>query len=291
MKDRIPEYLLERLATGDLPPPQAEALRQRLAREPDGSARLAGLAADNASVLAAHPPAVMADAIRRRAAVRGAPLDGLETGGAGRAGLAPQKPRRAAFTFSFALAVPAAAVAALGCLLWLRAPGGSHSPRPVPTEDRDLSTDRSKGLAPRLLVYRHRGGQVERLHDGDLTRAGDELQLAYVAGGHRFGAVLSIDGGGHITSHLARERGGSVRLRTDGEIALPEAYQLDAAPGYERFLFLASNEPIGGEVVRQWMLGLGRHALDTPPRPPAPGVEVVSFTVRKKAQESSGVTP
>ncbi|MFP2931254.1 ActD-like protein, partial [Pyxidicoccus sp. 3LG] len=48
---RTPEWLLERIALGELPPEELAAARARLAQEPDGPSRLAALEADSRATL------------------------------------------------------------------------------------------------------------------------------------------------------------------------------------------------------------------------------------------------
>ena len=58
--------------------------------------------------------------------------------------------------------------------------------------------------------------------------------------------IFSIDGGGVVTIHLptdGRESGSAAELETGGEVRLPFSYELDAAPRFERFFFVAADEP------------------------------------------------
>ena len=66
----VPDWLLERLARGELSPERAAEVRRRLEAEGEaGVERLAALERSDQEILAAHPPAVVAVEIRRRAAV------------------------------------------------------------------------------------------------------------------------------------------------------------------------------------------------------------------------------
>src|SRR5690606_38403272 len=65
--ERIPDWLLERLAAGDMPQAEAEALRRRLAEEEGGLERLEAILRSNERILSDHPPARVAAAIRQRA--------------------------------------------------------------------------------------------------------------------------------------------------------------------------------------------------------------------------------
>jgi hypothetical protein len=272
---RVPEWLVERLAAGDLPAARAAEVRRRLALEPDGPARLETITTSNHEILAAHPPAVISEQIHRRVGQENLPSSkwlGLPTG---QPRLPRTKQRRWAFTFG----VPTVALAALGLALWLR----TNPVRPVDGRGGVISVaapasddgDQIKGLQPGLRVYRKVGDAVERLPSGATAHAGDQLQLAYVASGRRFGAVVSVDGAGHVTFHLPVTAGPAARLRTDGEIALPDAYELDAAPGFERFVFAAADARFDASSLADVARGKA-------PASTLAGAVVVSFTVRKE---------
>jgi hypothetical protein len=261
-----PDWLLERIAAGDLPPERAEALRRRLEAEEGGGERLAGLASSNAEILAAHPPAEMARAIRGRAAA--------ETAKGAAAGAAPA---RSFWVVGAPALAFATAIAAVFFLPPAR-PGGSVATAPIVATGGTDDGDRIKGLEPRLRIYRKvgkLGKKVELLEDGAAARPGDELQLAYVAAGRRYGAVLSLDGAGRVTFHLPVGGGApaAVPLRAQGEVSLPASYQLDAAPRFERFLFVTSDTPFSTERLPDVIRGEA---------PPPAGTSAIVFTVRKE---------
>jgi hypothetical protein len=239
----VPEWLLERLAAGDLAPARAAALGERLAREAGGAARLARLRAENDETLAAHPPAEIAAAVRRKAAADAAARD---------------RRRRAMRVGGLAMMLAGATATAA---LVLR-----------PGVDPDEG-ERVKGLAPALHVYRKAGTGIERLRDGAPARAGDELQIAYVAAGKRFGAVVSLDGAGKVTLHLPPGGDRAAPLRQGGEVSLPAAYQLDAAPRFERFLLVAGPDPFDITSLPAVIRGAAS--------PPA-GTVTATITVRKE---------
>lgn len=262
----VSEYQLERLAAGDLTPARAASLRARLAADAEGRARLERLMASNDDILRAHPPEQMAVEIRRRLAHAAAtsPSEGVRA----------RSWSWSRLSVSFGLPVLAAAAVVLvvargGRLPWGAAAGHGKASAETGADD---SGDTLKGLEPSLRVYRKMAGRVERLQDGASTRAGDELQVAYVAAGHRYGAVVSADGAGHVTYHLPVAAGPAVRLRTDGETVLPSSYELDGAPGFERFVFVVGDEPFDASMLAD--IASGRASA------PAGKVAVI-FTVRK----------
>jgi hypothetical protein len=228
----LPDWLLERLAQGELSPEaEREALR-RLADEPSGTARLAQLKADDASVLATYPPEMMAARIAdrlRRDSLRRARM--------------PSRRSRGWYTAVLGLSAVGAAVLVLVALPPVRQ--GLISPWESDT--------RLKGIEPTLLVFRRTSQGVDRLADGAEVREGDQLQLAYVSGGQAYGAIVSIDGRGVVTQHFpepASSFGGgelpNVKFPPrstsgNGPQALSHAYALDDAPDFERFFFVTSD--------------------------------------------------
>jgi hypothetical protein len=205
-----PAWLIERLALGELPAAEAEALRARLRAEGrDPEAEVAALASSNRELLASTPPRVAAASIRAR-------LD------------AAAKPRRAR---AWMLALPAAGLAAAVLLLAVRQP-------PLPPYFVDGGDETPKG-APGLAVYRHRADHAERLRQGDHASAGDLLRLQYLRGSG-YGVMLSFDGSGNVTMHLPEK--GDVAVPLKGSEALKSSFELDDAPGFERFFIVASNK-------------------------------------------------
>lgn len=220
---RTPEYLVERLRAGDLPPDEAARVRARLEAE-RGADRFEALAREDAAVREAHPPGPALAEIRRRA------------------GLRPSR-RRAPRSW---LLVPAAAAAALAVAVAaiFRAPTSPLATGPA------IEDTRLKGLEPRLEVHRDRPGAApEALADGAGVRAGDLLQLSYVAAGKAHGAIVSVDGRGAVTLHWPERGGPAPRLASSGAVPLPSAYLLDDAPGFERFFLVTGDAPFDAALV------------------------------------------
>ena len=222
---RTPDWLLERIALGELPPEELASARARLLQEPDGATRLAALEADTTATLERFPPAEFAGRVASRVRLRRLGRD--------------QTARR--FRPAFAL-VPALAVAALVLLV---------RPQVAPPvgEQETLEETRVKGLEPHLVVHRQRAQAAELLVDGARVAEGDVVQLAYVAAGQAHGAILSVDGRGTVTLHAPESGTGSVPLAPAGTHALPGAYALDDAPGFERFFLVTADAPFALEEV------------------------------------------
>ncbi len=102
-------------------------------------------------------------------------------------------------------------------------------------------TVRIKGLTPHLNIYRKYGEDVQLLPSETKVDNYDLLQLSYVSGGKKYGAIFSIDGNGFITLHYPDFTGDSPELTRGGEVPLDFSYQLDDAPGFERFFFVTSD--------------------------------------------------
>jgi hypothetical protein len=209
-----PEWLVERLAAGELP--DAELRRSRL------KDRLEQIVRSNAELLEQHPPAQVVREVERRLAALGSPA----------------RSARPALWLS-------AAAASCGVMLMLfardtAAPGGD----PIRTEQVA-----ERGLQPHLIVFRKTSNGAERLTAGTRVRTGDMLQLAYVSAGRKYGVIASIDSRGTITLHLPERADTAVRLSEDGRSTLPHAFELDDTPGAERFVFVSANEPFPTQVV------------------------------------------
>ena len=251
---RIRDWDLEQLAAGQLDARAAEELRARLASDGEATARLHALRTSNEEILQGHPPDAVAAEIKRRFH-----LDKTTRATTAR----PRSPARMIW-----LLAPAGLAAAF---LLLAQPQPSNLPGTGDTTD--VEPTRSKGAA-RLRVYRKAGDQVQRLTDGALVRPHDTLQLAYSPGERPFGAVLSVDGRGVVTLHLPEQAGPAPRLKGGGEVPLPHAYELDAAPGFERFVFVTADRPFAVSDVAR--------ALETGKPLPA-GIDQTIFTVRKES--------
>jgi hypothetical protein len=101
----------------------------------------------------------------------------------------------------------------------------------------------TKGLEPRLKIYRKQQDTSILLHKGDTVRRGDLLQLGYLRGGKNHGLIFSLDGSGSLTLHFPSEKSLSTALDRGGKYLLDFAYELDDAPRFERFYFIASDKP------------------------------------------------
>jgi len=235
-ENKVSDWMIERLAKGELDPATAQNVGARLAAELGGEsavqARLADLASDDQATLQRLPASLMAPKIRLRA---------------DQAGRAPRQQapgRRLVWLSPFA-------VAAMALLVYV----GTKGPRAGTsgaTADQAADEETTTKGATHLLAFRApslAGTKIEQLGAGAAVRPHDLLQLAYTAGDARFGMVLSVDGGGGVTQHLPVAPGAAVPLSAAGAVRLPTSYELDASPGFERFFLVTSAQPFSTEVV------------------------------------------
>ena len=231
MHDKIPDWLLERLAAGELPQPQAAELRERLQAQGEEH-RLSALAASSAEILATFPPERIVPEIQRRAAAkRTRPV-------------AVQRLRPL-----WALSMVTACAAGLAVVLVVRDHKGAT--RPSPSEDQPEIIGIKGDLKPALRIYRKTGSGSELLSAHATVHRGDTLQIRYVAAGKHFGVIASLDARGLLTFHLPESAGLAIALDHDGERALPHAYELDDSPGFERFFFITSDAPFTTAAIAQ----------------------------------------
>jgi len=102
---------------------------------------------------------------------------------------------------------------------------------------------RVKGLKTDLEIWRKTADSVEKLSNGSEAKAGDLLQMRYVAEEKCYGVLLSIDGNRVLTIHLSGENGRAKELEAGKIISLENSYELDNAPKSEIFyLFTSKNE-------------------------------------------------
>lgn len=193
------DWLIERVALGEHPESElTEAER----------ARLATLRTEDDEIRARYPAPEVANEVRRRARVEG--------------GRARSSRRRGGWMWTPALAgVAALALVTVGPSV--KGPGGGGE------------TVRLKGQG--LTLHRKTSSGTELLSSGAEARTGDRLQLGFRLDQARHVVLLSIDGSGVVTLHLP-ERGEVSVLEPQGTTSLPFSYELDDAPGFERFVLV-----------------------------------------------------
>jgi hypothetical protein len=239
----VPDLLLEQYALGELPDSERAEIEAALAFDSSLRSRLAALKASDEEILAEARPAEIAAAIRRRM-------------------VSSMGPRRAGRGAAPLLAAAASLLVLAGALL---AKGMLF-----PSVD---GLTRAKGGAPGISIFRKAATGPVELRDGAQAAEGDILQIKYSAGEARYGAIFSLDGRGTLTWHLpARDAGPGAPSLSRGEAALSSAYELDDAPGFERFFFLSSKSDFDLEAAAHALRELaasGTSAASGVPRLPA----------------------
>ncbi len=209
MSEKISDLILERYVAGVATADEAA----RVEASPEALARAKGLARENTELLAAHPPAQVAARVVRGAATR------------------PSQKGTRPLLWLAPLVATACAVAIFA----------------LPREQVDVT--RAKGGKAKLTIYRQVGSTSEKLEDGAVARAGDTVQVAYIAGENTYGAIVSVDGRSNVTVHTPLTDDGKLSQR--GEVLLPRAYVLDDAPRFERFVFVAGGKPVDVSRLRE----------------------------------------
>ena len=116
---------------------------------------------------------------------------------------------------------------------------------------QEASTERVKGTSSNsvvkqnkqsLHIYINKSDSPALLSNGDSVNAGDVIQLSYSITQAKYGMILSVDGNGVITQHYPMTGSPAALLESgDKEIDLGNAYELDDAPSFERFILVTSD--------------------------------------------------
>ncbi len=221
----IADWMLERYRLNELSAADRARVEAALATDESLRAQLEALKTDDAAVLAAHPAHRVATQVK----VRGS-LDST-------------RDERGSSWTRPAFALMAVTVLGIVGLRALR-----------PTEDEV----RFKGDGPSLRLFRLAGEQPERLSDGAKVKPHDVVQVAFELQGATHLAIVSVDGAGHATLHWPADGN---TLVAPGFKVLPQAFELDDAPGFERFFLITSDKPI---VVTEVMSAAERASRSGP---------------------------
>jgi hypothetical protein len=238
----VPLWKLERYLLRELPASELERIDKLKSADPELASWIKALETEHADLAASHPTGVMAGRIRNK-------LDNLSKPGAKRDGHAVRSRTEGGMNLWLrpVFLVPVSGLALL--LAFTLAPLRDRRDQ----ASADMETTRIKGSLPELYMYRKSGQVPEILPTGAPVRSGDLIQVFYDAAGKKYGAIYSVDGRGNVTWHLpelSRESAGrpggglrSVELKTAGKTPLPSAFELDDAPGEEKFFFVTSDRP------------------------------------------------
>jgi hypothetical protein len=238
----ISDLLLEQYALGELTPEMEEKVRQELDRDPQLQARYEAIKSSDREILERYPPAAMARAIDEK-------LHGPRE--AENQGMASSMQPAGRWALQLALGLPAAALVLIFLSFFI-------------LRDRNTSDIRVKGLAPHLNAFLKTSQGARELASGSLVGRGDLIQLSYTAGEARYGVILWVDGRGAITWLLPPGYNGAPGtapvLDRQSQVVLPNAYELDDAPGFERFILVYADKPFDIVVAAEAARSLSRKA-------------------------------
>lgn len=254
IRRRVPDLMLERYRLGEMAPDEAAELARRIPEDDDLRRRLDALEASDEEMRRSSVPTLLAARVRQT----------LE--------------RRSGARWAIAWWRPAAALAGALVLAFLFGP-------PLFRPD-EAPADRIKGLDPAILLFRKTASGSEPLQDGAVARPGDLLRIGYRAAGSAWGLILSVDSRGLVTRHLPREGGRAERLSAASQVLLDFAYELDDAPLWERFYFVAGPEPFDVAPVVEAARGVSSASVSGPPPALPLGMKLKqsSLLLVKKAQ-------
>lgn len=236
------DWHLEQYLLNELPEPKLEAIKAELAKNPELRQRLDAMEQQNSELMEAMPPQAFAKLISNVAAEQAQPAQAKQAASGTSLGLRIWQALSAKWLTS-GMALACAVFAMVMFVPQLNQQG-------LALNEFDEEIIRIKGALPYFTVYKQSQSQGEKVSEQSYLRQGDTLQLSYVAAGHQYGYLFSIDGNGVVTEHLA-EVDGPAQLSNEGEIRLRSAYQLDDAPKYERFFFISSTDDFDLNPVKQ----------------------------------------
>ena len=95
-----------------------------------------------------------------------------------------------------------------------------------------------------IRLYKQDGAEAVLLKNGQAAKESDLVQITYIPGSYNYGVIFSVDGNGNITRHFPDASWQAEKLQKTGEeVPLSFSYELDDAPKYECFIFVASKNP------------------------------------------------
>jgi hypothetical protein len=241
--NKIPGWILEKYLLGELPDPELKKITNRLKNDPGLRAEIERLNASNKDILNKYPADSMVPAILNRCNKE----KNYQENDVRVTRATPTLVKRMLqFSPAFASLL---VIFFIGLQIFKSGDNASKAIEPGVQE----GTHRVKGFpevksVPHLIIHR-KGNNIEVLEKGSRAQAGDLLQLAYAAAGEAHGVICSIDGNGTVTLHFPGKKNDSTALMQRKKVLLANAYELDDAPGFERFFFITSDAEIDVEDI------------------------------------------
>ena len=101
-----------------------------------------------------------------------------------------------------------------------------------------------------IRLYKQAGADAVLLKNGESAKENDLVQITYIPGSYNYGVIFSVDGNGNITRHFPDASWQAEKLQKTGEeVPLSFSYELDDAPKYECFIFVASKNPFDFSTI------------------------------------------
>lgn len=276
------DFFVEALALNELDPSARKRVENQLGETQ--AQVLSQVNQSNEAILARYPATIQAEQIQQRLNQVG------------------QNDRTARFSIGRFFLWASAPLAAVLLLFWVDRPASSpiqtgpslSQPMPAMTHvPRVPEPTRRKGSGAGIELYRRVGDDDQVLMDGALVANGDQLQIylhpSKSSPKTGFALLLSIDGSGAITPVWPADQNLAAPLipsEEDQAMALPFAYQLDAAPAFERLILIRSPQPFAIDKVlaaAQQLVANGQaaqSALDLPNN-----LQQESLLLRKEKRE------
>ncbi len=227
---KLNNWELERFLLEELPPERMNEIKKLAEENPEIQQRITSLKRSNKDILKQYPSESMIPDILRR----------YEEGKRQERIRVRTKP----FGWQrFLYAVPALAAALLiGFVVFFNR--GT-----LPPDTRIKGEEEIDFTKAQIIIYRKIADEVSILKDGDQAAAGDLLQIAYVPGEKAFGVIFSIDGNRVVTLHFPERQTASTALKQEKKVLLWSSYELDEAPGFERFFYITAMEDIDVQSI------------------------------------------
>jgi hypothetical protein len=236
--NKIPAWILEKYLLGELPDPELKQITHRLKNDPGLRAEIERLTASNRDILNKYPADSLVPEILNR-------CNKKKNYRENNVGVTAARPILFKRILQFSPVFASLLVIIFIGLQIFKA--GENSSTAIDPGIQD-GTNRVKGspevkAVPHLIIHR-KGNNIEVLGKESKAKAGDLLQLAYAAAGETHGVICSIDGNGAVTLHFPGKKNDSTALMQGKKVLLANAYELDNAPGFERFFFITSDAEI-----------------------------------------------
>jgi hypothetical protein len=255
--DHIPDLLLERYILGELSTKDMDRVSTLAGEDKDIQNRIRDIISSNREILAQYPPRNMAERIEAKINAVRADAGRTDIGRAG------NRREQGGFLFRPFVLAGFAAVCTVMVAAFLLLPLVLPSPDGTAGTGKELT--RIKGGNPQagrplLSIFKRSGDQVQKLDDGSIVHEHDTIQLQYFSAGDAYGVIFSIDGRGSVTLHFPTDSQAGTALTPERNILLPNSFELDDAPGFERFFFITASSPVDTPRV----LGAAERAAEHP---------------------------